>query len=173
MKSSLKDLVKKQSHRPWHDLPKKARRKRIKGNQQLYLWPWRKLLLCQVRILTPLTTKGYVSFFHHLVFNVVFVCKHQNTVDVMVSVLSSSAVGRGFKLKPWSSQTKDYKIGIFCFSTKHVALKRKSKDWLANQNNVSEWCDMSIRWWLFHWANSKNPTKRVGLVQRRSHHHFI
>jgi hypothetical protein len=41
-------------------------------------------------------------------------------------------------------QTKDYKIGICCFSTKHAALRSKSKDWLArNQNNVSEWSDMS------------------------------
>jgi hypothetical protein len=30
-----------------------------------------------------------------------------------------------------SGQTKDYKIGICCFSAKHVALKRMSKDWLA------------------------------------------
>jgi hypothetical protein len=29
---------------------------------------------------------------------------------------------------------------------KHTALRRKSKDWLAqNQNNVSEWGDMTIR----------------------------
>jgi hypothetical protein len=47
-----------------------------------------------------------------------------------------SAVDRGFE--PWSGQTKDYKIGICCFSTKHAAFRRKSKDWLArNQNNVS------------------------------------
>jgi hypothetical protein len=38
-----------------------------------------------------------------------------------------------------------YKIGICCFSTKHVALRRKSKDGLArNQDIVSEWGDMSI-----------------------------
>jgi len=36
------------------------------------------------------------------------------------------------------SLTKDYKIGICCFSTKHAALRRKSKDWLArNPENVS------------------------------------
>ena len=47
-----------------------------------------------------------------------------------------------------SGQTKDYKIGICCFSTKHAALR--SNDWLAwNQDNVSEWCDMSIRRLLF------------------------
>ena len=60
----------------------------------------------------------------------------------MVSVLVSSAVDRGFE--PRSGQTKDYTIGISCFSAKHAALRRKSKDWLAwNQNNVSEWSDMS------------------------------
>jgi hypothetical protein len=32
------------------------------------------------------------------------------------------------------------------FYAKHTALRRKSKDWLArNQDNVSEWDDMSIR----------------------------
>ena len=60
----------------------------------------------------------------------------------MVSVLASSAVDHEFEL--WSGQTKDYKIGICCFSAKHSALRRKSKDWLAqNQNNVSQWSDMS------------------------------
>ena len=44
-----------------------------------------------------------------------------------------------------SGQTKDYKIGICCFSAKHAAIRRKSKDGLArNQNNVSELGDMSI-----------------------------
>ena len=43
----------------------------------------------------------------------------------------------------------DYKIGICCFSAKHAALRRKSKDWLArNQNNVSEWSDMSDLQWF-------------------------
>jgi hypothetical protein len=66
----------------------------------------------------------------------------------MVSVLSSSAVDRGFELR--SGQTKDYKIGICCLSAKHAALRRKSKDGLArNQDNVSEWSDMSIRELLF------------------------
>jgi hypothetical protein len=40
---------------------------------------------------------------------------------------------------------KDYKIDMCCFSTKHAALRRKSKDWLAqNQNNVSEWSDLLL-----------------------------
>jgi hypothetical protein len=66
----------------------------------------------------------------------------------MVNVLTSSAVDRGFE--PRSGQTKDYEIGICCFSSKHAALRRKSKHWLArNQDNVSEWSDMSIRGLLF------------------------
>jgi hypothetical protein len=57
---------------------------------------------------------------------------------VMVSVLTSSAVDHEYE--PRSGQTKDYKIGICCFYVKHAALRRKSNDWLAgNQNNVSEW----------------------------------
>jgi len=54
----------------------------------------------------------------------------------MVRMLASSAVDRS---SPQSGQTKDYKIGICCFSAKHAALRRKSKDCLAlNQDNVSE-----------------------------------
>ena len=67
---------------------------------------------------------------------------------IMVSVLASSAIDRGFE--PRSGQTKDYEIGMCCFSAKHAALRRKSKDWLArNQNNVSEWSDISTRGLLF------------------------
>ena len=67
---------------------------------------------------------------------------------VMVSMLSSSAVARAFESR--SGQTKDYKIGICCFFTKHAALRSKRKDGLArNQNNVSKWGDMSIRTLLF------------------------
>jgi len=55
-----------------------------------------------------------------------------------------------------------------CFSTKHAPLRRKIKDWLArNQNNVSEWSDMSTRGLLFQWAKS------VGLEQSGHHYHLI
>ena len=67
-------------------------------------------------------------------------CK-QNIVP-KVSVLASSTVDRGFK--PRSGQTKDYTIGICCFSAKDAALRRKSKDCLAwNQDTVSEWGNMN------------------------------
>ena len=55
----------------------------------------------------------------------------------MITVLASSAVDHGFK--PRSGQTKDYKIGICFFSVKNTALRRKSTDWLArNQDNVCQ-----------------------------------
>ena len=66
----------------------------------------------------------------------------------MVSVVASSVVDRGFE--PQSVQTKDNKINICCFSAKLTTLRRKSKGWLArNQNNVSEWSNKSIRGLLF------------------------
>ena len=62
---------------------------------------------------------------------------------VMDNVPASSAVVRGFEHR--SGQTKEYKIGMCCFSAKHAALRRKSKDWLVrNQDNVSEWGDMTV-----------------------------
>ena len=61
----------------------------------------------------------------------------------MVSVLASGTVDCGFE--PRSSHTKDYKIGNCCYFTKHTALRRKSKNWLArNQDNASE-CEQTLR----------------------------
>ena len=60
----------------------------------------------------------------------------------MVSMLVSKVVDRRFELQ--SDQIKDYKIGICCISAKHTALKRITKDWLAqNENIVFKWSDMS------------------------------
>ena len=56
---------------------------------------------------------------------------------IMVSVLASSAVDRGFE--SLFGQTKYYAIGICLFSVRNMALKSKSKNWLVrNQDNVSE-----------------------------------
>ena len=44
---------------------------------------------------------------------------------VLVSVLTSSAVDRG--LEPQFGQPKDYKIYICHFSSKHTAVRRKSR----------------------------------------------
>jgi hypothetical protein len=66
----------------------------------------------------------------------------------MVSMLTSSVVYRWFKA--WSGQIKDYNIGICCVSVNNAALRKKSKYWLArNQNNLFEWGEMSTRGLLF------------------------
>jgi len=69
----------------------------------------------------------------------------------MVSVPESSVVDRGFE--PRLGQTKKYELGICCFSAKHVAFRRKNNNCLArNQDNMSEWGDMSIRGLLYELA---------------------
>jgi len=85
----------------------------------------------------------------YIIYTIYQLPKYQNSIGgVMASVLASSAVDR--VLEPRSGQTKDYNIGICCFSAKHTALRRKSKDWLVrNQDNVSELGDMSICGLLF------------------------
>jgi hypothetical protein len=66
-----------------------------------------------------------------------FVTMRVNRIGgVMVSVLASSVVDHGFE--PRSGQTKDFKIGICCFSAMYVALRSKSKDWLAADCCFSE-----------------------------------
>jgi hypothetical protein len=52
----------------------------------------------------------------------------------MVSVLASIAVDCDFE--PRSGQTKDYEMCICSFSAKHSALRRKSNDWLARNQDI-------------------------------------
>jgi len=67
--------------------------------------------------------------------------------DDMVNVLVSGAVHRWFRRR--SGKNKGYTIDICCFSTEHVRLRCKSKDWWArNQDTVSE-----MRGLLFQWAS--------------------
>ena len=74
-------------------------------------------------------------------------------MDTASVMLTLSVVDCG--LEPRFGQTKDYEIGICCFTAKHAALRRKSKDWLArNRDNVSEWDDMSTRRLLFQWTST-------------------
>ena len=71
---------------------------------------------------------------------------------IIVGVFALSTVDREFK--PQSGQTKDYKIGICCFSAKHAALRRKGKDLAWNQNDMSECSDMSTRRLLYQCAST-------------------
>jgi len=59
-------------------------------------------------------------------------------------------------------QTTDHKIGICCFSGRHTALMRRSKYWLArNQNNGSEWSDVSTCGLLYQWDSTIQILLRV------------
>ena len=51
---------------------------------------------------------------------------------VMVSVLVSSAVDRGFE--PRSGQTNNYKIVIFCFSAKQAAIMEKDQGLVGSES---------------------------------------
>ena len=56
--------------------------------------------------------------------------KYFNSIDdVIVIILASSAVDRGFE--PRYGQTKDYNIGTCRFYAKHSTLRSKSKDLLV------------------------------------------
>ena len=69
------------------------------------------------------------SFYIDLSLHITGTNYNCNRIDgVMVSVFSSNDVDRG--VEPRSGQTKDYKIGICCFSAKHASLRIKNKEWL-------------------------------------------
>ena len=52
-----------------------------------------------------------------------------------------------------------------CFSAKHAALRRTSKDWLAwNQNNVSAWNDITTRGLFFQWASTIEIQLQLSLL---------
>ena len=79
----------------------------------------------------------------HYTESSIYMYTHYRIGGLMVSVLVSSVVDRGFESQ--SGHTKDCKIGICCFSAKHASLRRKRKDWLArNQENVFRWGNMAI-----------------------------
>ena len=67
---------------------------------------------------------------------------------VMFGVLASSDLDH--RIESWLGQTKYNKTGFGCFPANHTALRNKSKDWLArNEDNVSEWSNMSTHGLLF------------------------
>jgi hypothetical protein len=66
--------------------------------------------------------------------------------------------------EPRLGQTKNYEIGIFCFSVMYAALRRKSS--LArNQENESGWGETSICELLFQWVSTIAILIRIGLVK--------
>ena len=71
-------------------------------------------------------------------------------MELLVSSRRVCLVDRGFL--PRSGQTKDYEIHIYLLSAKNAALRSKSRDRMAeNQDNVFEWSEL-----LFQWASTIN-----------------
>ena len=99
------------------------------------------------------TVKGGLLSYYDKVYSRGNINQKHRIGGVMISVLASSAEDRG--LEPRSGQTKHYQNYICCFSAKQASLRRKSNDWLArNQNNVSEWSDISTGGLLFQCAST-------------------
>ena len=68
----------------------------------------------------------------------------------------------------------DYTIGNCCFSNQHTALRRKSKDWLArNQDNVRLRQNVYPQTVVSVSQHNKYSTKPVALVRSGPHHHLI
>ena len=112
----------------------------------IYLWFIYLRADCRLAV-TQMSAGFYPSSQFSLQFNIIIQTNSIGTNrigDVMISVLASSVVDCEFE--PRLGQTKDYKIGICCFSAKPTTLRSKSKDWLAqNQDNKSGWTEMSTR----------------------------
>ena len=75
-----------------------------------------------------------IEFGHHFyIFFPFDVSFPENRIcGVMVSVLASNAVDRGFE--SWSGQTKDYKIDICCFSAKHATLRANEQRLVGSES---------------------------------------
>jgi hypothetical protein len=73
----------------------------------------------------------------------------------MISGPALNVVDREFEF--WSGQTKDYKIGICCFSAKYASLRSKTKDWFGSEveRHVYPQTFVSVSW------HYKNPTKML------------
>ena len=83
---------------------------------------------------------------------------------VIFSVLASSAVDHGFVLQ--SCQTKDYKTGIFCFSSNHAALRTLRAKTGCLGIRLMCTSGRHVYMLLFQWASTIK-------IQMRGRHHLI
>jgi len=85
------------------------------------------LLLIAAVVLSVLRYETYINFSHYGMFYIRSVFDLTNYIGgVMIGVLTSSAVDRGFD--PRLDKTNDYTIGICCFMAMNTALRNKNKD---------------------------------------------
>ena len=60
------------------------------------------------------------------------------------------------------------------FVAYRLSTHRNRKEWLArNQDNVSEWCDMSTSGLLFMWSNAINLQLREFIYYKSEHHYHL
>ena len=98
----------------------------------------------------------------------------------MASVLASSAGDCGFE--PLSGETKDYKIGNYCFSAKHVTLSITGMVFNATFNNISviSWRSVLLvketgvigeynRPVASHWQTLSHNVVDLALIEIRTH----
>jgi hypothetical protein len=87
----------------------------------------------------------------HIHYLLLFFMEQSKCSLVNVHILASSVRSRGFESR--SGQTKVYNIVMCCFSAQYLALRRKSKDWLA-RNQDKEWGNIYTRGLFFQWAST-------------------
>ena len=107
--------------------------------------------MCQAKCKTNATNTGDIDSIH--TFRKASKTYLHRIGSVIASVIASRTVNRWFEAR--LGQTKENKIGICWFSAKHTPLRRNIKDLMdRNQDNVSEWGDISIRRLLFQRAST-------------------
>jgi hypothetical protein len=107
----------------------------------IYIWS---SLLIYLSIISKFNVRPWkirnsnMMFYWYLVWklrynNLPKIASNRKVIHVPILLFHSTKIAE-------ETQTKDYKIGICCFSAKHTAIRRKCKDWMSrNQDNVSEW----------------------------------
>ena len=71
----------------------------------------------------------YISIYRMLL-SFLFLCLLKRLSGVAVFMLVSGVLY--FLFDSWAGQTKDYKLGICCFSTENAALRNKKNDYLVH-----------------------------------------
>ena len=96
------------------------------------------------------------SLFSHFVWRRSFESSGESNLLFDQIVLHTIWIARIIPVRwPWCNGWH-VRLECGCFSAKYEAVRRKSKVCLAcNQDNVSEWSDMSIGGLLFQWASIK------------------
>ena len=125
----------------------------------------------QVFILTTRLDNSALKTTHIKQKNICLKTVYFNNLCSTFHVITSSAVDCGFE--PGSDQTKDYKIGICCFSAKQHWGERAKTSWLGIRIMCQSGATCLFRDCCFSELALWIPVKSVGLEQSESHHHHL